>query len=148
MINKINDDLLSYILRNESKEILVFVKLINKSLFNLDYRYYYVYKSNIIKNFFKKYIYDKYHDLKFSRQGRLCNIYSILNNPKKYKNFRIQFISKFQYNLNYIERGTIIEGYIYKNRLNNAWLIYDKKLKKSHPLLLPFIFRKSIRIIT
>ena len=69
----------------------------------------------------------------------------MLNNPQKYVFKKIQFISWFQYNFSYFEPGNIIEGYI--KCINDAWVITDISTKRIHPLIDPFIFPKSIRVI-
>lgn len=107
---------------------------------------YYKKKCNLINNFFYKKFFAKFSDLKFmSRKGHLVNLDSVLNNPQKYVFKKIQFISWFQYNFSYFEPGNIIEGYI--KCINDAWVITDISTKRIHPLIDPFIFPKSIRVI-
>lgn len=108
--------------------------------------HYYYKKANIIKKFFNKYIFQKFADLKSkNRKGHLINLNTILNNPQKYVNIKIQCISWFQYNFSYLPKGYIVEGYIHC--LNDAWIISDIDSNKIHPLIDPFIFPKSIRML-
>ena len=103
-------------------------------------------KGNVINNFFYKKFFTKYSDLKvMARKGHLVNLDSILNNPQRYIFEKIQCISWFQYNFSYFEPGYIIEGYVHC--INGAWVISDIDTERIHPLISPFIFPKSIRII-
>jgi len=112
---------------------------------NLDL-YYYNKKCNIIKTFFKKYMYESYADLRgFNRSGHLINLKTIMNNKLKYTNQIIQLISAFQYNFSYIETGSIVEGKLLL--LHDAWVIKDEYHHKIHPFIRSFISKKSIRLI-
>ena len=103
-------------------------------------------KGNIINNFFYKKFFTNFSDLKLmSRKGHLVNLDSVLNNPQRYIFEKIQCISWYQYNFSYFEPGYIIEGYIHC--INGAWVISDIVTERIHPLINPFIFPKSIRII-
>ena len=103
-------------------------------------------KANILNNFFYKKFFTNFSDLKsISRKGHLINLVCVLNNPQRYIFDKIQCISWFQYNFSYFEPGYIIEGYIHC--VNGVWIITDSVTKRIHPLIKPFIFPKSIRII-
>lgn len=108
--------------------------------------FYFFKKIKIVKYFFNKYIYQNYSDLKqINRNGHLINLESIVNNPSRYLNKKIQCISWFQYNFSYLPKGYIVEGFIHC--INDAWIIKDIESNRFHPLIDPFIFPKSIRLI-
>lgn len=117
-------------------------KALNMDLIFLFYKK----KANIINNFFYKKFFTNFSDLKNkARNGHLINLDSILNNPQRYFYEKIQCISWFQYNMSYFEPGYIMEGYIHC--INGAWILSDIDTNRIHPLINPFIFPKSIRLI-
>lgn len=108
--------------------------------------YFYKKKALILINFFKK-NYINFYDLKNNNnKGLLINLNNVLSFPERYINNIIQCISWYQHDLTYLPKGYIIEGYIL-NYPYNTWVIHDLSSKKIHPLIDPFIFPKSIRII-
>lgn len=124
-----------------------YLKIINL-LKESDYNFllFYKRKANIINTFFYKKFYSNFCDFKLKgRKGHLILLDSILNNPKKYINEKIQCISYFQYNFSYFEPGYIIEGNIHC--INGAWILLDIDTNRIHPLINPFIFPKSIRLL-
>ena len=121
------------------------IRLSNKIFYQLDL-YYYNKKCNKIKYFFKKYMYNLFSDLKgYNRKGHLVNLETIINNKYKYTGEKIQLICAFQYDHRYIETGSIVEGKLIL--LQDAWVINDEYYSKIHPFLIPFILKKSIRIL-
>jgi len=108
---------------------------------------YYHKKANIIKQFFKKFMYDNFYDLTSqNRNGYLLNYKSVLINPERYIGFKIQFISTFQYSRNHIPEGQIEEGYLFYTNSNSYW-IFVMDNQNIHPFLKEFIIIKSLRLI-